>query len=151
MWRALPLLAVLASPVAAQQSPASWLSGCWRQAEAGQITDEVWLAPAGGTLLGMSRTLENDSLLSWELMVIRQGPNGLSYEASPSGQSSAVFLASGVSDSAIAFENLTHDYPQLIRYTRRGSDSLIAVISGTIRDRQRAIAFHYARVACPGS
>jgi uncharacterized protein DUF6265 len=146
----LPWLAVLASPVAGQQAAPTWLTGCWRQAEAGQIAEEVWLGPSGGTLLGMSRTVENDSLLSWELMVIREGVNGLSYEANPSGQSSAVFLANIVSDSTIAFENLTHDYPQTIRYTRRGGDSLIAVISGTIHDRQRAIEFHYARAPCPG-
>lgn len=115
------------------------------------MTDEVWLGPSGGTLLGMSRTVENDELRSWELMAIRQRPNGLAYEATPSGQPMAVFLAASVSDSAIAFENLTHDYPQVVRYARRGNDSLLAVVSGTIRDRQRAIEFHYARVACPGS
>jgi hypothetical protein len=100
-------------------------------------------------MLGMSRTVENDSLRSWELMVIRQGTNGLSFEVSPSGQPMAVFLAGTVTDSAIGFENLTRDYPQMIRYTRHGADSLLAVVSGTIHERQRAIEFHYTRVACP--
>lgn len=97
----------------------------------------------------MSRTVENDTLRAWELMVIREGPNGLAFEVTPSGQAVAVFLASTVTDSAIAFENLTHDYPQVIRYARHGGDSLVAVVSGTIHDRQRAIEFHYARVPCP--
>lgn len=141
----------MTSGLAAQQTAPAWLTGCWRQVEAGQITDEVWLARAGGALVGMSRTVENDSLRSWELMLIREGANGLAFEAAPSGQSMAVFLASTVTDSSIAFENLTRDYPQVIRYARRGADSLIAVVSGTIHDRQRAIEFHYARVACPAS
>jgi len=142
-------LAGLPRGLAAQQAAPPWLAGCWRQVEAGQITDEVWLGRAGGALVGMSRTVENDTLRTWELMVIREGPNGLTFEAMPSGQSMAVFLAGTMTDSVIAFENLTRDYPQEIRYTRRGADSLIAVVSGTIHDRQRAIEFHYARVACP--
>lgn len=119
--------------------------------EAGQITDEVWLSRAGGALVGMSRTVENDTLRTWEIMVIREGPNGLAFEVTPSGQAMAVFLSSTITDSAIAFENLTRDYPQVIRYARHGADSLTAVVSGTIHDRQRAIEFHYARVACPAS
>ena len=148
---ALLALLLLAAPLQAQQALPAWLAGCWRQAEAGQVTDEVWLPASGGALLGMSRTVENDTLRTWELMVIRQGPNGLTFEASPSGQPMAVFLAGASGDSGIAFENLTHDYPQLIRYARPGGDSLVAVVSGVIHDRQRTIAFHYARVACPAS
>jgi hypothetical protein len=110
----------------------------------------VWLPRAGGALLGMSRTVENDTLRTWEIMLIREGPNGLTFEVTPSGQPLTTFLAGSSSDSAIGFENLTHDYPQTIRYTRHGADSLVAVVSGTIHDRQRAIEFHYARVSCPG-
>jgi hypothetical protein len=150
-WLLIISLTLLPAGLAAQQAAPPWLAGCWRQVEAGQITDEVWLARAGGALVGMSRTVENDTLRAWELMLIREGSNGLAFEVTPSGQSMAVFLASTVTDSAIAFENLTRDYPQVIRYTRRGTDSLIAIVSGTIHDRQRAIEFHYARVACPAS
>jgi Domain of unknown function (DUF6265) len=138
-----------APALAAQQAAPPWLAGCWRQAEAGQVTDEVWLPRAGGALLGMSRTVENDTLRTWEIMLIREGPNGLTFEVSPSGQPLATFLAASMSDSTIAFENLTRDYPQMIRYSRHGADSLLAVVSGTIHDRQRAIEFHYARVTCP--
>lgn len=148
-WLVLLALAGMTSGLPAQQVAPPWLAGCWRQVEAGQITDEVWLARAGGALVGMSRTVENDSLRAWELMVIREGANGLAFEVTASGQSMAVFLASTVTDSVLAFENLTRDYPQVIRYARRGTDSLIAVVSGTIHERQRAIEFHYARVACP--
>lgn len=98
----------------------------------------------------MGRSLERDSLHSWELMLVRNGPNGLVFEATPSGQPPAAFLASAVSDSSVDFENLTHDFPQLVRYARRGQDSMLAMISGVVRDRQRTINFAYARVSCPG-
>jgi Domain of unknown function (DUF6265) len=116
--------------------------------DAGEVIEEMWLAPAGGTLIGVSRTIEADSTRNWEQMVIRPGAAGLVYEASPSGQASAAFLATHVSDTAAVFENLTHDFPQQIRYARKG-DSLLAVVSGTVRERTRTIEFHYARVACP--
>jgi hypothetical protein len=128
------------------------MAGCWRQLEAGDLVEEVWLAPASGTMVGISRTIERDSTRSWEHMLIRPGTSGgLVYEAAPSGQETAAFLATLVSDTAVVFENLTHDFPQQIRYARGGGDSLLATISGTLRERMRTIAFHFARAACPGS
>lgn len=127
------------------------MAGCWRQVQAGMMVDEVWLAPAGGALIGLSRSVDGDSLRSHETMIVRAGPNGLIFEATPSGQPPGMFLASTVSDTSITFENLTHDFPQMIRYTRHGADSLFAMISGTVRDRQRTINYAYGRVTCPGS
>jgi hypothetical protein len=126
------------------------MAGCWRQSDVGQVVDEVWLNPGGGTLLGVSRSVDGDSLRGYELMLIRPGANGLVFEASPAGQPPAAFLASTLTDSSITFENLTHDYPQLIRYTRRGADSLLAMITGTVRDKQRTINYAYRRTPCPG-
>jgi hypothetical protein len=146
----LTLPGTLPAQRSATASLPGWMVGCWRQVQAARIIEEVWLGPAGGALVGMSRTVEGDSLRSWELMVVRIGPNGLVFEATPSGQPPAAFLGSSASDTAVAFENLTHDFPQLVRYARRGADSLHATISGVIRDRQRTITFDYARVACPG-
>lgn len=150
------LLALLTCPgslpaqLPAPPSLPGWMAGCWRQVQAGRVIDEVWLRPAGGAMVGVSRTLDADSLRSWELMVVRTGPTGLVFEATPSGQSPGVFPASSASDTAVTFENATHDFPQIVRYARRGADSLHATISGVIRDRQRTITFAYARVACPG-
>lgn len=126
------------------------MAGCWREASAGLVIDEVWLAPAGDALTGMSRTVRDDTLRAWEQMVIRRVPDGLVLEAVPSNQPPATFAATESSDTVIVFENPDHDFPQAIRYLLRGRDSLVATISGTVRDRPRAIEFEYARVACPG-
>jgi hypothetical protein len=126
------------------------MAGCWRQIQAGQVIDEVWLAPAGGALIGLSRSVEGDSLRNHETMLVRARLNGLVFEASPSGQPPAVFMATVVTDTSILFENPTHDFPQAIRYARHGEDSLLAMISGTVRDRQRSINYAYARAPCPG-
>ncbi len=151
MGAALVAALLLAAPLAAQEAAPTlpqWLTGCWRMTDPDRVIDEVWLPQAGGALLGVSRAHAGDSLLSYEVMVIRPGVSGLVYEANPSGQLPATFLVGVQSDSGITFENLTHDFPQLIRYARRGADSLLAVVSGTVRDRQRVISYEYARVAC---
>jgi hypothetical protein len=146
----LALVSLVPAGLAGQQSALpGWLVGCWRLAEPDRVIEEVWLPPAGGALLGVSRTIAQDSLTSWELMVIRAGGNGLVYEASPSGQPPAAFLGAEASDSTLTFENLTHDFPQIIRYRRGNADSLIAEISGTVQTRRRAIVFPYTRAACP--
>jgi hypothetical protein len=126
------------------------MAGCWRQVDAAEVVDEIWLAPAGGAMVGLSRAIEQDTLVSYEVMVIRRGASGLVLEAAPSGQPPAAFMAPAGSDTALGFENLTHDYPQVIRYARRGRDSLVATVSGTVRDRQRTINYAYGRVPCPG-
>jgi hypothetical protein len=149
------MLVLLCLPIArleGQEGAAlpGWLAGCWRQAAAGEVVEEVWLPPSGGTMVGLSRTVESDTTRNWEHMLIRHGAAGLVFEASPSGQEPAAFVATQVGDSAVEFENLTHDFPRQIRYERRAGDSLLAVVSGTIRDRVRTIQFHYARAACPG-
>lgn len=144
---------LLARPLAGQQvTTLAWMAGCWRQLDAGFTVEEVWLAPEGGTMVGVSRTVVNDSTRSTEQMVIRAGlSGGLVYEASPSGQAPAAFLSLAVSDSAVTFENLTHDFPQQIRYIRAGRDSMVAVVSGTVREKLRSISYRYARASCPGS
>jgi hypothetical protein len=56
-----------------------------------------------------------------------------------------------VSDSAVAFANPEHDFPQRILYRRVGADSLIARIEGKQGDKVRGIDFPMTRVACAGS
>lgn len=139
------------TPLAGQEAAALpvWLQGCWRLTGPDQVIEEVWLTPLGGSMMGLSRTVSRDTLRGHELMLIRAGANGLVLEAAPAGQPAAAFLVAARGDSAITFENLTHDFPQLISYTRVSAESLVAVISGTVRDRQRTITYGYARAACP--
>ncbi len=99
-------------------------------------------------MLGTSRTVSRDSLVEYEFVVLRQQGDRLAYQAHPSGQATATFLSTSVSDSSLIFENLQHDFPQRVGYDRRGSDSLIAWISGPRGNTIRRIDFPYSRIAC---
>lgn len=152
-WLGLVCLLVTPTAVLAQAapvpSPPAWLSGCWRQEGPTHTIEEVWLRPVGGTTVGVSRTVAADTLLLWEVMVIRPVAGELAFEATPRGQPSVVFPVVEFTDSSLVFENRAHDFPQQIRYRRRSPDSLYATISGMVGGRSRTINFEYGRVACP--
>lgn len=127
-----------------------WLQGCWVAAGTQRVVEEQWSAPRGKSLIGMSRTVRGDSVSEYELVIIRQRDSSLVYEAHPSGQPSATFTAIHASDSAVVFENASHDFPQRVGYRRVRGDSLIAHVEGTMGGRSRRIEFPYARARCAG-
>jgi hypothetical protein len=126
----------------------AWLQGCWQASSPRRVIEENWTAPRGRSMIGVGRTIRGDSLIEYELVVVRQQPGRLTYEAHPSGQAGAVFTAQAAADSMVVFENLAHDFPQRVGYRRLGGDSLIGWIEGTRDGRARRIDFPYARVAC---
>lgn len=135
----------------------AWLHGCWRTtppapgAVEGSTIEEQWMAPRGGTMIGMGRTVRGDRTTEFEFVVIREQEGRLVYEAHPSGQPSAVFLSREVSDTSVVFENMAHDFPQRVGYRRADGGGLAAWIEGTTKGQVRHIDFAYARVPCAGN
>ncbi|NNG15374.1 MAG: hypothetical protein HKM89_02755 [Gemmatimonadales bacterium] len=141
-------------PAYSTQSPtgidrAGWLSGCWERGSGDRTIEEQWMAPRGDAMVGMSRSVRDGRLVGYELVLIRGDTTGLVYEAHPSGQESAQFPAILVSDTALVFEDLEHDFPQRIGYDGVGADSLIGWIEGERGGELRRIDFPYRRVSCP--
>lgn len=134
-------------------SPLVWLAGCWRRESASRVVEEQWMAPAGGVILGMSRTVAkaDDKLVEFEQVRMEARGDRVVYVASPSRQETAEFTAVAYDDSSIVFENREHDFPQRIGYRRVGADSLAAWIEGPGKDGgTRRVDFPYRRAACPG-
>ena len=128
-----------------------WLQGCWEAASPQRTVEEHWMAPRARSMVGVGRTVRGDSLVEYELIVLREQGDRLLYEAHPSGQPSAVFPSRAVSDSSVLFENLEHDFPQRIGYQRNGPDALLAWIEGTDNGQTRRVEFSYRRAACAGN
>jgi len=128
----------------------AWLQGCWESVSEQRIVEEQWMAPRGTTMVGMGRTVRGNSLVEYELVVVREQAGRLAYEAHPSGQPSAVFLSQTISDASVMFENLQHDFPQRVGYQRTGSDALLAWIEGTQNGQLRRVEFPYRRAVCAG-
>jgi Domain of unknown function (DUF6265) len=155
-WPVLIMLVGSAVPAAARaQSPddparLGWLAGCWELRTATRVTHEQWMAPLGGSLLGMSRTVAGGVVREFEYLRIARIADTLSYVATPSGQRETRFAMTQLSDTAVTFANPAHDFPQQIEYRRRGADSLVATISGMTSAGRRAVPFPMRRIACTG-
>ena len=127
----------------------AWLAGCWELTSGPRVVEEQWTRPRGGLMLGLGRTVRGDSLVEYEQVRIFERGGRLIYGASPSGQAPAEFESTQLSDSAVTFENLGHDFPQRVMYRRPSADSLTARVEGLRRGQLRGVDFPYARVACP--
>jgi hypothetical protein len=128
----------------------SWLQGCWAMESDGRLVEEQWLAPRASSMLSVGRTTRGTTLVEYEMVLIRERGNQLSYEAHPSGQQPAVFMSTTLGERSIVFENLKHDFPQRIGYERTASDTLTAWIEGPQNGQTRRVEFTYQRVPCAG-
>jgi hypothetical protein len=124
-----------------------WLAGAWSFERNGRTTTEQWMAPAGGTMLGKSRTVANGRTVEHEFILLREEANGdVFYVAKPSGQAEAAFKLVRVRAGRAEFENPAHDFPQRITYTLTGEGNLLAAIEGTRNGQARRVEFPYRRV-----
>jgi hypothetical protein len=143
MWIA-PLLLGLAGQDAA---PLDWLVGEWCT-DAAQPGDtrscERWAPMANGIMEGRSEARSGAGVKPLETMRIVVGVHGPVFHAEPKGQAAADFPAISVDRAAILFEDRAHDYPQRIRYWRKGA-MLMAEIS--LADGSRPVRWTYRRVA----
>jgi len=138
---------VLSGVLAATIGQVAWLQGCWQLTSGDRVIDEQWMAPRGGVMLGMGRTVRGGKLVEYESVVISERDGALAYEAHPSGQPPAVFTAKAASGTEVEFENLDHDYPQRVGYRREG-DALVGWIDGMAVGKSRKVEFPYRRIAC---
>jgi hypothetical protein len=123
----------------------AWLAGCWG---AGESYTEQWMKPAGGTLLGMSRTVKGGRTVAHEFIQIREENGDVFYVAKPSGQEGASFKLVSDDPNALVFENPSHDFPQRIIYRLEADGSLMAMVEGMVDGKLRQEKFPMQRVEC---
>lgn len=127
----------------------SWLAGCWVPDAAETGTEERWTAPAGGTMLGIGRTVKAGKTVEFEFMRIHAAADGkLLFTALPSGQTEATFTEFRHGDTEIGFENPGHDFPQRVIYKLQGKTRLLASIEGMRKGVARTIDFPMHRTRC---
>jgi hypothetical protein len=111
-----------------------WLAGTWVYTRGDRVTEESWLAPAGGMLIGVSRTVRAGALREFEFIRIAMEGERIEYRAMPNARAPAtVFTLTSCTDDRWVFENPAHDFPTRVIYTRQSPDALLARIEG-LRD-----------------
>ncbi len=130
-------LATLPIPSGAQErafilSDLSWLSGRWQTAAGGRVQiEEHWMAPAGSSMLGMSRTVAADKTVEFEYIRVEQRADGIYYVAHPKARCPGTdFKLTGLTGVQAVFENPTHDFPKRITYQKGSDGSLTASVDG---------------------
>jgi hypothetical protein len=141
------MLMVVGAAAAPSVQDLGWMAGCWSFSRGTRTVQEQWMAPAGGTLLGMSRTTNDGKTVAYEWVIIREGASVLEYVAKPSGQAEAVFTSTHVAADEVVFENPHHDFPTRISY-RRQAGGLLATVSGVVGGATHNSEFPYRSAPC---
>ena len=142
-------LMVPAAFAADETADLAWITGHWCGGSATQRIEEHWLPPAGGQLLGLSRTLRGERVVMFEFLRIDVVDGVPTYFAQPGGRPATAFARAAGGADWVHFENPEHDFPQRIEY-RRDGDALTAAIAGQTADGEaRRIEFGYRRCAVP--
>ncbi len=116
--RRLLLLLLLALPLSAAEpvvDDLAWISGHWSEGE----VEELWLAPKGNLMLGMSRTVRKTGKVAFEFIRIAKTPDGIAYIAQPGGKPPVSFLLVESKPGRVVFANPQHDFPKRIVYELR--------------------------------
>ncbi len=126
----------------------AWLAGNWRTEINGRLMDEQWMAPAGGLMLGMMRTVAKGRLVDHKFLQIREGPGGdLFYVLQPAGQKEAALQITSLTETGAVFENPENEFPQKISYTLQSDGSLLAAVEGPDADGgTKRAEYSYQRV-----
>ncbi|HEY6512093.1 MAG TPA: DUF6265 family protein [Burkholderiaceae bacterium] len=145
-------LLICGAPLAAAPiDELAWLAGCWAAERGDAGSGEIWMAPAGAALLGMSRTVRGGRTVAHEFMQIVDGTDGMRFIAAPSAKPAASFRAIRVEPRRVTFENPDKDFPQRVIYESPDDATLVGHIEGQHDGRERRVDFPMKRVPCPGA
>ena len=133
--------------LASSNSPAElpdliWIAGAWQTTGGRSKIEEYWMPPAGGSMLGISRTIAGEKTVEFEYLRIEKRGEDIFYVASPGARCPATdFKLTRVSNQEAVFENSQHDFPKRIIY-RKGSDgSLTASIDAGEGTKSKSFAY----------
>ena len=122
----------------------AWLAGHWVGSEGETSTEELWMAPRGGLMLGLHRDVTGDKAF-FELLRIESGPDGLVYLASPGGKPPTPFALEEIAERRVTFANPEHDFPQRITYELGDDGVLVVSIQGDVDGETRGRSWKWRR------
>lgn len=129
----------------------AWMAGCWTGEEGGTVTEECWLAPSGGLLLGMHRDVRPSGKSFFEFLRIEAVGDSAVYWGSPLGRPATPFGLVEKGPRRVVFANPAHDFPQRIIYWRTDDGLLHARVEGMMRGTLRQEEWHWRAGGMPGS
>ena len=137
---AAPKTPIVAKPAAATIAQAAWISGVWIGVNGAVTVEERWTPAASGGMIGVSRTLRGETLTGFEFLCIAEREGSLAYIAMPDARTPATFfMATSVTADSVTFENPGHDFPKMIRYSKKADGTLETTIAGEGGQRAQSV------------
>jgi len=122
----------------------AWMAGGWETAPGGRMQiEEHWTRPAGGSMIGMGRTISGGKTVFFEYLRIEARADGIFYVAHPKARPGTDFKLTRLSANEALFENPAHDNPKKILYRKNSDGSLTARIEGEEKGKPVSEEFHY--------
>jgi hypothetical protein len=109
--------------------------------------EEHWIQPAGGMMLGLSRTVAGGRTVSFEFLRVESRAEGTFYVAQPQGRLPLVFKLTQQAENRVVFENPQHDHPKTIRYSKEVDGSLRAEIEGDEKGKHKKMEFRFQPIS----
>ena len=127
-----------------------FMAGCWQGGDAQTTMEEVWMRPAGGSMMGTSRVLAGGRTVFSEFVEVAEKPAGLVMTVALGiGKPGVPFTRIAAGADEVVFENPTHDFPQRIRYRKQSDTAVLARIEGVEKGQGKGEDYAFKKVACP--
>ena len=127
----------------------SWLLGSWTDSSKMGKATETWHKENDSTYKAESFIVSQKDTIFYEQVKLEQRNNDIYYIAKTKGQNdneAVSFKLRSKNAEALIFENPQHDFPTKIAYTKIGSDSLYAEISGLAKGQERKVGFPFKKI-----
>ena len=147
VWSASASREIRRSGTALRISELAWLSGDWQTAPGGRARiEEHWTVPAGGTMIGMGRTVVGDKTAEFEFLRIEQRGDDIYYVANPNANCPQTdFKLTRLAGQEVIFENPAHDYPKRVMYRKNSDGSLVASIDAGEGTKSQSFSYLLVR------
>jgi hypothetical protein len=124
----------------------AWMSGDWETTRGTAQVDEHWTQPAGGMLMGMSRTVRDGKTRFFEYLRIEWRPDGIFFVAHPQAGPGADFKLASWNGTELVFVNPGHsDHLKRIIYRKNPDGSLTGHIEGEDGGKPFSLDWNYHR------
>jgi hypothetical protein len=119
----------------------AWISGDWTATRGASNVEERWSPGNGGAMIATSRTVRGDVMTEFEFLCISERNGTLVYTAMPNAGVQTDFTLTKIDADGATFENPAHDFPKLIRYSKRADGGMDAVISAGGTSKSTTFSF----------
>jgi hypothetical protein len=143
-------VAIAASAVKGAVDTFPWIVGCWQAESArnGSTMNETWLAPHGGTLMGIGQSFRDGKGMSWEAMRMYDDGDSVKLWLRPGLRDELTLNLDSVGKSFAAFVAKEGDTVTKLRYERKGESELVATFRSEHGENRRGADFVFKKVDC---